>query len=76
MDLRDSVLESLAQRHIAVCLTVGTAPDAIPSPAEVALFQRLNLTGDSAPEATGVGHVHRGAGMRLGRQQGAAPREL
>jgi imidazolonepropionase-like amidohydrolase len=62
MDMRDGLLESLAQRCIAVCPTVGTAPDAIPSPAEVAFFQRLNLRGDSVLAA--VGRMHR-AGVRV-----------
>ena len=61
-DMRDSLLESLAQRRIAVCPTVGTAPDAIPSPAELAFFQRLNLTGESV--LTAVGRLHR-AGVRV-----------
>ncbi|MGA9309063.1 MAG: amidohydrolase family protein, partial [Pseudonocardiaceae bacterium] len=62
MDMRDSLLESLAQRSIAVCPTVGTAPDTIPSPAELAFFHRLNLTGESV--LTAVGRLHR-AGVRV-----------
>jgi imidazolonepropionase-like amidohydrolase len=64
MDMRDSLLESFAQRRIAVCPTVGTAPDALPSSAELAFFQRLNLTGAECAGGGGTGAPGRCPGHR------------
>jgi imidazolonepropionase-like amidohydrolase len=62
VDVRDSLLESLAEHRIAVCHTLGTAADANPSPAALAFMQRLGMTWERLLEQ--VGRVHR-AGVRM-----------
>lgn len=62
IEIRESLLESLAERRIAVCPTLGTVADATPSPAEVAFTQRLGMTWEEVLK--NMGRMHR-AGVRV-----------
>lgn len=62
IEMRDSLLESLAQHGISVCPTLATAPGATPSPIEVAFMRRLGLARDRVLRH--MGRMHR-AGVQL-----------